>query len=338
MENDAQEGLPEDEAPPETVPAQWSTTMKGFAAEADAQHVGEFVVGYVKELSRYIDLRGLEGVTVAFDYRAALREVDLGFETTQTLEPSDDLAVGIAMTASVLRDGEVKSHMVFNANVMVSIADRQNENFGLALHTLAHECAHVEVASRLEAAFPGELVNARFNSVQAARRRAAILDCWEEYEVTRRSARFGADPTDGYESLFVDHLAASRPKANELIIAYRTHGDVEKVLGEVYEVYASLLKFASYHLGNLAGHGRSVAGEPKTNSALDGHWFAPYLERLVTACDTISADYGTWKDRTAFEALGDLIDDVVAEGGVVITELGDGMHRVDVPFSEETIP
>lgn len=324
--------------PPYTAPAGWKTTLRAFESEEKARQVGDFVAGYVHELSRYIDLHNLDGITIAFDYREALRDVDLGFETTQTLEPTDDEVVGIAMTASVLRHGRVKSHMVFNAAFMMAIVDSKSEGFGIALHTLAHECAHVEVVGKLDAAFPGETINARFNSMHAARRRSVILSCWEEYEVTRLCARFGDDPTSSYESIFVDQLRSARPAANKLIIAYRTHGDVDRLLTGIYGVYANVVKYASYLLGTLHGRGRSLTDLPATAAALTDHWFAPYVDRLLQAYDAIAVDYGKWTDRSTFEVVGDLIDEMLAEGGVIVTDLGDGRQYVAVPFTEETIP
>ena len=58
------------------------------------------------------------------------------------------------MTPAVIRDGKIKSHMLFNAGVLLPLEDEQHEFYEQALHTLAHECAHVEVTERFNAAFP----------------------------------------------------------------------------------------------------------------------------------------------------------------------------------------
>jgi CTP-dependent riboflavin kinase len=36
--------------------------------------------------------------------------------------------------------------------------------------------------------------------------------------------------------------------------------------------------------------------------------------------------------------IGDIADDIVVGGGMIISDLGDGRVYVDIPFSPETIP
>jgi len=99
------------------------------------------------------------------------------------------------------------------------------------------------------------------------------------------------------------------------------------------------MKFASYHLGNMVGLGITLDDPPKTKAALDGHWFAPFFDKLKRAYADIAADYGKWTDRSVFEALGDLADEIVADGGLTISGHGDdGGFYVDIPFTPETMP
>lgn len=101
----------------------------------------------------------------------------------------------------------------------------------------------------------------------------------------------------------------------------------------------AMMKFASYHLGNMVGLGLTLHDLPKTKAALEGHWFEPFFERLKQACADIAADYGKWADRSAFVALGDLADEIVAHGGVMISgHRDDGGFCVDIPFTPETMP
>ncbi|QFI70519.1 hypothetical protein [Sinorhizobium alkalisoli] len=70
---------------------------------------------YVRELSRYINLERLDGITIAVDYNEALLDLDRGCETDHRLTPSSELVEGVAMAPSVIRDGVLKSHLVLNA-------------------------------------------------------------------------------------------------------------------------------------------------------------------------------------------------------------------------------
>jgi hypothetical protein len=322
---------------PQTAP-DFTVSVRAFDTEERATQLAHLVGAYIRELSRYIDLRGLDGITIAADYNQALLDLDRGYVTSHRLTPSDEFVIGVAMTPSVIRNGKVKSHILLNAMIGAALEDAKAQNFGMAFHTLAHECAHVEITQRFDSAFPGTLLQSVPNDARDAFRWQIIMACWDEYAATRISAPIGHDPTPGYEESFILALNETRPKANNLIKAYRLHGDVNQIMAEVYGAYGNLMKFAAYHLGNMAGRGLSLADLPKTRIALDGHWFASYFERLDVLCKHIAEDYGKWGDRSRFEALGDLADELVVAGGLIVSLLADGRLRVDIPFTPETMP
>jgi len=328
-----------DDSPPETAPENISLSLRGFGTEEHARAFGNLVASYIRALSRHIDLTKLDGVTISSDYAQSLLDLDRGYTTSFKLMPSEGIAFGVAMTPAVIRDGEIKSHMLFNAGVLLPLEDENNELYAQALHTLAHECAHVEVTARFDNAFPFVLLQSKHPNAHAHFRWEIIKACWDEYAVTQICAPFGRRPTDDYEETFITSLEITRLRANELIKAYRTHSNIEQITAEIYGVYGELLKFASYHLGNMIGLGLSVDDLPKTKSALDGHWFEPHFAELQRICGKIAENYGEWADKSAFEALGDLADKIVAEGGVIITEHNDdGGFFVDVPFTPQTMP
>lgn len=277
-------------------------------------------------------------MTVAEDYARALAELDRGYETSHILTPSEGASVGVAMTPSVLRDGVLKSHIVFNAQHIWALQDTNHAGFQLAAQIVAHECAHVEVTGKFDAAFPGVLLRKRFMDLRDRARSDVILACWDEYAATRLSAGFGEDPTEGYEETLITHMATARQEANDAIKAYRLDADLDKVYRDVYRAYGNVLKFAAYYLGNLAGHGIEPSLRPGFEAALAGHWFEPYFHRLDEACKAIAAQYGAWQDHSPFEVIGDIADDLGAEGGIVSTNLEDGRLYLDIPFTPATMP
>lgn len=331
------ENAPTELGPP-TAPASFSISARGFEGEDVARTLGTAVGTYVREFSRHFELGCLDGVTVAYDYAQALLDLDRGYKTSHRLTPSDGHAIGIAMTPSVLRDGTLKTHIILNANYVAALGDPTNEHFRHALHLLGHECAHVEVTAKFDAAFPGVLLRQQYPDVRVAFRWQVILACWDEYAATKLSAGFGEDPTDGYEDTFLKHLADSRQTANDCIKQYRLHGNLDQVLAEVYGTYGNLLKFAAYHLGNLNGSGVAVSDRARTVEALAGHWFAPYFARLDEACRAIAKSYGRWPDQSTFEAIGDIADELVAFGGVLFRYPEPGKLRIEIPYTADTIP
>jgi len=337
MSDDAASNPGEQTAQP-TAPENIRVTIAAFETEERATAFGHLVAAFVRELSRHIDLSALDGVTIAADYDQALLTLDRGYETSHRLTRTSDVAIGVAMTPSVMREGMRKSHMVFNAGVLVPLEDSDHDAFGLAVHTLAHECAHVEISAAFDRCFPDTLLKKSYDNLHEAARWDIILACWDEYAATRIAAPFGEDPTEGYEQTFLSVLADARDRANGLIREYRRHGDVARIYREVAGVYGNLLKFACYHLGNLAGFGLQPSDRPETVKALDGHWFAPYFQRLTDICRDIYETFGRWDDQSLFERIGDLADELIELGGVHVEDRPGGEIYVDIPFTAQTMP
>lgn len=326
-----------DRAPtaPESIPV---SVRCAFEDEQHATAFAHLIATWVRELSRDIDLSRLDGITVAGDYNQALLDLDRGYETSHELKPSDEYAVGVAMTPSVIRDGNLKSHMVFNAGIVAPLDNVDDPLFPQALHVVVHECAHVEVMAKFDRAFPNVLLRKSYDNIHDGIRWQIILACWDEYAATWISATYGENPTEAYEATFIEMLGRARNEANERIKSYRVHRDIGQVMEEVYGIYGNLMKFAAYHLGNMAGRGLSIEDLPKTKAQLEGHWFAAHFEALGALCRALADSYGDWKDTVPFEAIGDLVDEIVEEGGVLVTRSAKAGLYIDIPFSPETMP
>lgn len=328
----------DEESFPPTAPNGFSVSALGIDSEERATKLAQLIGRYVYELSRYVDLSQLDGVTIATDYNQALLNLDRGFVSSHKLTPTDNFAIGIAMTPTVIRNGSVKSHIVLHSGLAVALETPENEHYRTALHTLAHECAHVEITHQFNSTFPGMLLQKVHSNAHEDFRWQVILTCWDEYAATRKSALIGYDPTSNYEETFLTLLKEARQKANDCIKAYRLHRDIKKILSEIYEIYGSLLKFAAYHLGNMDGRGITVHDLPKTMEALNEHGFSTNFDRLHVLCKCIFDDYGKWNDKSHFEAIGDFVNEIIAEAGLKISQLENGQLYIDIPLTPETTP
>lgn len=327
-----------DDNRPYTAPENISISLRGFDTEERATAFGNMTAVIIRILSRDINLSHLDGVTFAYDYANALAELDRGTATSTVLTASSGNVVGIAMSPAVLRDGTLKTHIVFEAGLMHGLDDPKHDNFPLALHTLAHECAHVEINHIFDTAFPNVLLRKQHSSLLDGMRSQVILACWDEYAATRICALYGRDPTTGYEETFLTSLNSSRESANKAIIDYRLHCEIPRVFNEACIIYANLMKYSCYHIGNMVGRGLSLESLPNTMNALDGHWYFPYFKKLEDICGRIWGQYGKWEDFTLFDEIGDLLEELLAEGGLHIYPNSDGGFYLDIPFSSETMP
>jgi len=312
------------ESRPTTVPDCYPINVQGLDTTDNAEKFGSLVGEFVRQLSRLIDLEGLDGITIATDYAQALGQLNRGYTTSYMLTATNKNGVGVAMTPMVLRNGVVKSHILFRADLILPLADSEHEDFRLALHLLAHECAHVEITNRFDKCFPHTLLQKPMDNLHQHMRWRAINACWEEFAATWISATIGHDPTGGYEETFESALNSTKSTANNSVEAFRQHGDVSRVFAEVYGTYADLMRFASYLLGTMTGRGLTLKDLPRTQANLDDHWFHPFFQRLQICLEAVCKDYGKWSSRDDFETIGDLVDELVATGGLKIS--GDSFY------------
>ena len=163
MDDDA--STPEWTQAPSTTPANFPMTSSGCDFEEGEQSAG--VTRYlVQELGRLLDLERLDGITFAADYAQALTKLDRGFPSTIPLEPTKEHGTGIAMTPHVLRNGVVKSHVVFDLAVLRHIKTLESEHWKLVFNLIAHECAHVHDNKIFDVSFPGLLLRTRYKDLE----------------------------------------------------------------------------------------------------------------------------------------------------------------------------
>jgi hypothetical protein len=328
--NDAETG----DSRPTSVPANLNVRVVGIE---DMSEFTTMLTPLFTNMGRTLDLSSLDGVTFAIDYPTALKELDRGYASSHTLTPSGGRVAGIAMTPTVIRDGQLKSHIVIDLNVFVGmLADGRGDR---VVQLIAHECAHVEANAQFDRAFPNVLLRQQVNYRDGLRSQI-FLACWDEYIACLRSAPFGEDPRADYERTFLEYLGVARDEADTSITEYRLHSDVSRVICEVSEVYSNVMKYAAYYLGNEVGQGRDWRKSETVSAALDCHWFLPFFERLETALDAIAQNRGEWQDRSAFEAIADLGEDLMEDGGMCFYDspTHPGEIGVDLPLTPQTTP
>jgi len=324
--------------PISTAPPSFSVQARGFGDTETATQLATLVGEIVRTLGRYIELQTLDGVTVAFDYDQALLELDRGYESSHQLQASKSHVIGVAMTPSVIREGELKSHIFVRAPVLLPLLDNADEEgIRTAIHVLAHECGHVEVTKQFDRCFPNVILKRQLTLLDTFRW-ATIFAVWDEYAVTWISATFGADQTDGYNQTLLADLQTLDDRNNELIRAYRIHGNVDQILAEIYRSCGNLLKFGGYCIGNLRGKEIHWRERDDLTAVLVGHWFEPFFQRLSEVCSGLADSYGKWTDMDTFLSISEILDELVCRAGLNVTLQSDGSAYVDIPFAIQTMP
>jgi len=336
------EGVTADEFPKGvTIPSNLLFSARGFADEDYAKEAMHKLYSVLSVISQSIDLTKLDGVTVAFDYDEALAELDRGYETTYKLTASKGVAIGVAMAPTVIRDGVIKTHLVLNASYALNVLEEPGEEtnyFNQSLHLIAHECAHVEVTAAFDRSFPGFLLQKAHSNILDYMRWEAILATWDEYAVCRITGSIGYDPADDYLETFVKILGDSRGQCFEMIKAYRTHGDVGKVVVEVYGRLGDLLKYSSYFLGAVAAQETPETHPVALTEGAEFGWYARFYERLIEVHEALWNEFGKWEGLDAFEAIGDILEDMAESVGVEASRESDNLLSFNIPYRRESMP
>src|SRR5258707_1222143 len=90
--------------------------LRYYANEEFARSVGDAIGAWLHLIGKILNLKRLKQIVVSYKYHEALAEVDQGAPVSGPLKATnDEIAVGIAMTPTVLDEGEAKSVMVLNA-------------------------------------------------------------------------------------------------------------------------------------------------------------------------------------------------------------------------------
>lgn len=237
---------------PSSVPP--NTQIQLMGVPDDQEYVNRLAAA-VKDITlscgRYMDLSLLDGITVGWDYDAALQAVDLGYasSTTKTYTDTEKL-IGIAKTLPVIRGDAIKAHIVFNAHQLGSLKDHKDEDYLRAVNLVAHELGHVCLIACFEHHSPGKYLEPfRGDWLRGALLGVAHV-CWEEYAACRLASRF-PHPKVGKEYLkrAVSHSTGVFAKAHEFIESRNAHGDVKRTFLEVCRVVTEAIRMLSYYLG-----------------------------------------------------------------------------------------
>lgn len=324
-----------------TMPAGLSASVQGFTSEEGAQKLGSAVLGWVQGLGCVIDLSMLDGVTIAIDYDGALAGLDRGLDGLRPLSRSNSEEMqGVAMSPAVMRDGQVKTHLIFNAGPIAALAveDAPEEERDLAIGIIAHECAHVQITAQKEAAIP----DARFGTEIEGYERAVLFQlaevCWDEYAACRISAPFATGQNERHAETVAGVVAVARGRSNAAIRSYRHHGDLNRLVAEAGSALCQPMKAVAYLLGGMDGDGETWADWSAARQAVETGGYGEHVDELHQVLKELWDQQSQW-DPT-LDTFGPLLaigKRVFEAGGIYFKTNPDGSARIDVPFTIDTI-
>lgn len=294
-------------------------TSRGFRDEASANAAANRVIEVIQESASALglNLAGLDGVTIAYDYDAALAELSRGFQVSSTLARTvDDFAGGVAMTPMVMRDGKVKSHILLSAGIVPLIDAPENGVSGK--YIIAHELAHVHEHYFRDRQLPGTLLQQTIFGVQEILLFQIADTCWSEYAASRLSATVSPDHGLLYERTFIAVLREFKDRIVSTKRQWAEDLDYDKAWTRIPTDVSAVLRYASYLMGHVAGLNVVFEEYAKEAWALmqENEWLLPRFEEQYAALAEMMNNFEQWKGLNVFDSMKAIIRGVFEDCGI----------------------
>jgi hypothetical protein len=301
----------------------------GFATEQDANAASARVARAIDEFANelQLSLAGLDGVTIAHDYDAALAALDRGYEASSPLSRTNDgVGDGCAMAPLVLRNGQVMSHLVFAAFVVPLIDAPQSGVNGK--YIVAHELAHVHEHYFRDRVLPNTLLRIRIPKADEAFLYDLADTCWSEYVACFISSSVHPEQVE----LLQMPLLSLLPNATSEIVAAKNEWLLERNIGKLWQragaMVCSILKYFSYLLGHAAGLDKPPSEvAPAAWTLLSNNpWLFTWVERLNQVLSSMLETFAEWKSLEVFDPLKQLARGLLADCGIAISDSNGSLY------------
>jgi len=273
-----------------------------------------------------MDLRSLDGVTIALDARKAACELQSLPAGAVPLEMTDQPeTMELARTVAVRRGDEFRFHIVLRAGLGLMILSPKPDEHSLACGCIAHEAAHVEHEGHLYKTFPevyGRTLDCGDRSRQTF---IKALDVWSEYSACRSSAQFRPEALADFDRAFCIALEESCSGSQRWIESFRDGGKATDAFREIQQAFGDAFICAGYLLGHL--HGLELHEAPEASGAgqlLSGNSsIADLIARLGRVLHELWLTEFAWHSIDVFAPIYDLLCEMMALHGMAFARHGD---------------
>jgi hypothetical protein len=286
-----------------------------------------------------MDLRALDGVTVASDARKAACELQSLPDGAVPLEMTDQPeTMELARTVAVRRGEEFRFHIVLRAGLGLMTLSAKSEEQALACGCIAHEAAHVEHEGHLYRTFPeiyGHTLDCGDRSRQSF---IKALDVWSEYSACRSSAQFRLEAMEDFDRAFCQALRESCSASQRWIENFRDGGSAAEAFREIQQVFGDTFICAGYLLGHI--HGMERHGIDKSLGAGQLLSESPPMADLIARLERVLkelwlSEFG-WSSIEVFVPVYDLLCELMALHGMAFARHGDEWRIVMSDEADKT--
>jgi hypothetical protein len=232
-----------------SIPFSFSLACVGFGDAELVATLGQIMKSLVEELGRSMPLSGLDGVTFSTKYEAAVEQLDRG-DASLVADRSlpRDYGHAVAKCVRVLREGQFRDHIVFDAIIAYGLLQKQSDGHDDAIHM---------VVSMLSQIAHGTLYEERLRDKALAPpddTARLMHQCVSKVPCMYFSARSSAFAASAAGERFAELTLASYKSACEAIRAARLSYRLDANLDRLLEVALPKIAFVLEHAAQWLGH------------------------------------------------------------------------------------
>lgn len=286
------------------------------------------IMSVIKKLSEGLNLSHLEAIIVPQNYKEELFDFQQqkGIRVGYT---ENDMGVGHAMALTYNENGEYKSTIFISKiiafpfvqeellnsleeDVRIQFIEARNKT----INHIHHELVHVHESSLLKKAFLNEKVDTSSDMFINDLRLLAQM-VWSEYYACRLSSSTCTDIADEIDNLLKQALLA-KEKADEKIEEYKHHGDIDKLVQEVYSSLQMILNYSAYLHGKLYMLDTDYRLEciSKINELLKETFIFDTWVTIGEDLNNLFESFPNWLERDVFDPFGQTIQGLINRLGV----------------------
>lgn len=295
----------------------------GFESREAASAAADRVTRLIDDICATLGfgLLGLEGITIAHNYRAALASLDRGLTIENVLTPTHDgVSRGSAMAPLVLREGKVLSHIMLSAGVLDMLDEEPMDGIS-GKYVIAHELAHVEDHDARDEILPNTLLRPVDKARDAAVLFSVAEKIWTEYVACCLSAPIYPDQARLFESNVVNVLKPAKQLIISAIVKLHLDKDWRAAYETVYGISSRVLRHTAYLVGHAAGLDKPIKEiAPVAWAVLESNgWLFPWIDKLENTLADMLASFHQWTGMEAFGPLEEIVRGVLADCGVSLS-------------------
>lgn len=315
----------------------WSINVRflGNFNQDIANQIGKELREVLGEASWTIPLSRLDGITFADDYVEALRAIDRGFQATSPLKTlQNDSFVGVAQCPMVLRDGVIKGHIVCAGWIARELVGENKLLKVTAKHVLGHQLALVGVIQIFDETLPGILLKP-FNDRFESDLHACVYPAWHGYFAARGSAKFVPEQANSFCEAAVTALNHAEHEIPAKRLAYRTHGDLHRLMGEISPHVRWILECVANCLGHADGLDRSALLDETLANTLKQMELLAWANDFHLQLNELWNRRGAWDSFDEFLALNHHTERILWRFGIFPWRKDAHQYQIEIPLASD---